>query len=58
MLTGPGLGDHPLLAHALSEQRLAEHVVDLVRTGVVQVFSLEEDAGAGLLGQPRRLIQR
>ena len=25
------LGDHPLLAHAPGEQRLAEHVVDLVR---------------------------
>jgi hypothetical protein len=31
------LGDHPSLAHADGEQRLAEHVVDLVRARVVEV---------------------
>src|SRR5690606_21312954 len=37
------LGDDTLAAHALCEQNLAEAVVDLVRTGVVQVFALEVD---------------
>ena len=32
--------DHPPLAHPLGEQGLAENVVDLVRTGVVEVLSL------------------
>ena len=43
----------------LSQQGLTEHVVDLVRTGVVQVFSLEEDARrAGVLAQSGGLVQR
>ena len=59
VLAGTGLGDHPGLAHLLGEQRLAEHVVDLVRTGVVEVFSLQEDPGAaGVLAEPRGLVQR
>ena len=51
VLTGTGLGDHPLLAHAPGEQRLAEHVVDLVRTGVREVLALEEHAHAEPLGE-------
>ena len=43
VLAGPGLGDHPGLAHPPGEQGLAEHVVDLVRAGVVQVLALEHD---------------
>src|SRR5690606_40632712 len=46
VLTGTGLGDHPGLAEALREQRLAEHVVDLVAAGVVEVLALEEDPRA------------
>ncbi|EYT80561.1 hypothetical protein CF54_24780 [Streptomyces sp. Tu 6176] len=46
VLAGAGLRDHPRLAHALGEQRLAEHVVDLVGAGVVQVLALEEHPGA------------
>ena len=46
MLAGAGLGDHARLAHALGEQRLADGVVDLVRAGVIEVFTLEEDLGA------------
>src|SRR5699024_4484413 len=38
-------GDHPGLAHAFGEQGLAEHVVDLVGAGVVEVLTFEEDAG-------------
>ena len=53
VLAGARLGDHAGLAEALGEQRLAEHVVDLVRAGVVEVLALEEHAGAaGVLGEP------
>ena len=56
VLAGPGLGDHPLLAHPLGEQRLAEHIVDLVRAGVGQVLALEQHpAPAGLGREPGRL---
>lgn len=59
VLAGPGLGDDPGLAHALGEERLAEHVVDLVRAGVVEVFALEQYAcPAALGGETRRLAQR
>ena len=51
VLAGAGLRDHPGLAHPAGQQRLAEHVVDLVRAGVVQVLALEHDGrrspGAG-----------
>ena len=43
MLAGAGFGDDPLLAHAAGEQDLAEHVVDLVRAGVVELVALEID---------------
>ena len=46
VLAGAGLGDHPGLAHPLGEQRLAEHVADLVGAGVVEVLALEQDPGA------------
>ena len=55
VLAGTGLGDQPGLAHPLGEQRLAEHVVDLVRTGVVEVLTLEQHANAELLAQPEAL---
>lgn len=59
MLTGTGLGDHTGLAQALGQQRLTEHVVDLVRAGVVQILALEEDARTtGVLGEPRHLGDR
>ena len=59
VLAGAGLGDHARLAEALGEQRLAEHVVDLVRAGVVEVLALEEDPRtAGVLGEPRDLGDR
>ena len=44
VLAGAGLGDHPGLAHPAGQQGLAEHVVDLVRAGVVEVLALEHDA--------------
>ena len=46
MLTGAGFGDHALFAHAAHEQALPEHVVGLVRAGVVQILALDEDARA------------
>ena len=59
MLARTGLGDDAGLAHPLGEQGLAEHVVDLVRAGVVEVLALEEDPRAtGVLGQPGRLEHR
>ena len=57
VLAGAGLGDHPLLAHALGQQGLAEHVVDLVRAGVVQVLPLEQQGAAELVGQARGLVE-
>ena len=56
VLAGAGLGDDAGLADAAGEQGLPEHVVDLVRARVVQVFALEDDAGAaGVLGEARHL---
>ena len=53
VLAGTGLGDHPGLAHPPGQQGLAQHVVDLVRAGVVQVLALEQDPGpTRVLGQP------
>ena len=47
------------LAHAPRQQDLAEHVVDLVRAGVVQLVALEVDLGAAQpLGQPLGEVER
>ncbi|MPM98439.1 hypothetical protein SDC9_145625 [bioreactor metagenome] len=43
VLPGTGLGDHPRLAHPPSYQRLTDAVVNLVRTSVVQILSLQID---------------
>ena len=51
VLPGAGLGDDPLLAEALREQRLTERVVDLVRAGVREVLALQPDPVAELVGQ-------
>ena len=58
VLAGAGLGDEPRLAHPLGEQRLAEHVVDLVRAGVVEVLALEEQPTPELLAEVVTLGQR
>ena len=59
VLTGPGLGNDPRLAHAAGEQDLADAVIDLVRAGMVQLVALEIDLGpAEMLGQPFREIER
>ena len=46
VLACAGLRDDSLLAHAAGEERLAEHVVDLVRAGVGEVLALEEHPDA------------
>ena len=43
MLASTRFSDDTLLAHAHREQRLAEHIVDFVRAGVIEVFPLKED---------------
>lgn len=43
MLAGAGLRDDTLLIQALAQQRLAEGVVDLMRTSVIQVLTLQID---------------
>ena len=56
---GAGLGDDALLAHAPRQQNLAEHVVDLVRAGVIELLALEIDLGAATMrGQPLGEIER
>jgi hypothetical protein len=59
MLTRAGLGDDARLIHALGEQYLAQGVVDLMGTGVRQVFTLEIDLCSAefaghLLGEKER----
>jgi hypothetical protein len=46
VLARAGFRDDPRLAHAAGEDDLAQHVVDLVRAGVVQLIALEVDLRA------------
>ena len=57
VLARAGLGDEPALAHALREQGLAQHVVDLVGSGVVEVLPLEQHGAAELLGEAAGLVE-
>ena len=41
MLTGSGLRYYSLLAHASTQEGLAQGVVDLVRSGVIEILPLE-----------------
>ena len=51
-------GNDPLLAHFLCQQDLSQHVVDLVCTGVVQVFPLQVDlAAAQIFGYAVCIVQ-
>src|ERR1051326_2695097 len=53
VLTGSGFSNHAILTHPFDEQGLAEAVVDLVRTGVQQVFALQIDfCATKSLGKP------
>ena len=59
VLAGAGLGDDAALAHAPRQQDLAQHVVDLVRAGVVELVALQIDLGAAEMpGQPLGEIER
>src|SRR5882672_3387093 len=59
MLAGAGLGDDALFAHPPRHHDLAEHIVDLVRAGVVQLLALEIDfRAAEMFGQALGEIQR
>ena len=59
MLAGAGLGDDALLAHAPRHHDLAQHIVDLVRAGVIQLFALEVDFCAPeVIGQAFGEIER
>ena len=52
VLTGARLGDDPTLAHPDGQQGLAQRVVDFVRSGMVEVFTLQIDlCPADLFGQ-------
>ena len=59
VLAGTGLGDDAGLAEASGEQRLTQHVVDLVRSRVVEVLALEEHpCSARVLGESGDLGER
>jgi hypothetical protein len=58
VLAGTRLRDDALDAQPLREQRLADRVVDLVRTRVREVFALEPHVGAPALAEPWRVRQR
>ena len=58
MLAGARFGNNVLLAHALGQEHLSEDVIDLVRSGVVEVFTLEVDLQTEGLGHSRRKVQR
>ena len=59
MLAGAGLGDDPPFAHAPRHHDLAEHVVDLVRAGVVELLALEIDfRAAEMFGEALGQVQR
>ena len=58
VLTRAGFGDDALFAHSSREQRLAEHVVDLVGSGVRQVFPFQQHTDAETLREPVALGDR
>ena len=53
VLAGAGLCHQPGLAHPLGQQCLAEHVVDLVRSGVIEVLALEQHPEPQSLAEPK-----
>ncbi len=53
------LSDDPRLAHASREQRLTNGIVDLVRTGMIEIFAFQVDLGAAEpLTEPPRKVER
>ena len=57
VLTSSGLGYDPGLAHPLGQECLAQHIADLVSSGVIEVLTLEQDPGTQHLGEPGSLVQ-
>ena len=58
MLTRSGLGDDSRFSHPVSEESLSDGVVDLVRTGVGQIFPFEQHSDTEELGEPSCLLER
>ena len=59
VLTGTSFGNDARLAHALGEHGLADHIVDLVGAGMVEVFALQIDLGAAhFLRHAGRMVDR
>ena len=59
VLTGACLGNDLGLSHALGEKRLSQHIVDLVRAGVVQLVTLQIQLRAAIMrGQTLGEIER
>lgn len=59
VLARAGLGDDAMGAHALREQNLSHHIIDFMRSGMVQILPLQIDLGpAELLAQMLRIRQR
>ena len=58
VLTGAGFRDQTGLAHLFRQQRLTEHVVDLMGAGVVQILAFEVDLRtAEVAGHMLRKVQ-
>ena len=55
MLPGARFSDKASLAHPLGQQRLTEHIIDLVGSRVVEIFALEEHPYAQLFTEPKTL---
>ena len=49
VLASAGLGDDSALAHASGEEGLTKNVVDLVRSGVVEILALQVETGTTTL---------
>ena len=59
MLAGAGFGDDPRLAHLLGQQALAQGVINLVGTRMVQVFALQVNLGAAqIFGHPFGIVEQ
>ena len=59
MLASSGLSDDALFSEALSEENLADGVINLMRTGVKEIFTLEVNFGsAKFLGPALGVVER
>ena len=59
VLAGAGFGDNLLLAHEFGEQTFAHAVVELVGTGVVEVFALQVNLRTSYqAGEPFAMVHR